>query len=331
MPTKIPTRHRSGFDFDCQATWDAKVQSIMPYCIHLSKLTEGRVRELIKWLKPLAIRVARQQKALNRTLVVGIAGAQGSGKTTISRLLKVLLSEVIDLPTVELSIDDLYYGRSERKRLSQEIHPLFRTRGVPGTHDVALGLRTLRALIENRSEVRLPRFDKANDEIIPRDEGPIHKGPCATILFEGWCVGARPQPLEALRQPFNALEREMDPDGVWRRFVNHRLATDYQELFSLLDFLVMLKVPDMACIRRWRGEQEEKLAERVRNEKGPASAIMNQAQLERFIQHYERLTSYMLCEMPSRADALYEIDDNHAIVEVRFTGPRIVEDRLSGS
>lgn len=318
MPTKNPTRHPSGFDFDCQAIWDAKAQSILPHCIRQLKLTESRIRELIEWLKPLAIRVARQQKVLARTLVVGISGAQGSGKTTISRLLKTLLSEVMDLPTVELSIDDIYYGRSERKRLSEEIHPLFQTRGVPGTHDVAFGLRTLRTLIGNQSEVRLPRFDKANDDIIPRDAGPIHKGPYATILFEGWCVGARPQPLEELEQPFNALEREMDRDGIWRRFVNHKLATDYQELFSLLDYLVMLKVPDMACIRRWRGDQEEKLAEKVQEEKGSASAIMNQAQLERFIQHYERLTSYMLHEMPSRADALYEIDDNHNIVAVRF-------------
>jgi D-glycerate 3-kinase len=318
MPTKNPTRHENSFDFDSPATWDAGVQRILPHCIRVSKLTEGSVRELIKWLKPLAIRVARQRRVLDRTLVVGIAGAQGSGKTTLSRLLKILLSEVMAMPTVELSIDDLYYSRSERKRLSEEIHSLFQTRGVPGTHDVTLGLRTLRALIDNRSEVRLPRFDKANDEIIPRDKGPIYRGVCSTILFEGWCVGARPQPLEELRQPFNALEREMDSNGIWRRFVNHKLETDYREIFSLLDYLVMLKVPDMECIRRWRGEQEKKLAEKVQNEKGSASAIMNQDQLERFIQHYERLTSHMLHEMPSRADALYEIDDNHNIVAVRF-------------
>lgn len=318
MPTKNPTRHEDGFDFDCPAISDARVQLILPHCIRVSNLAEGNVRELIKWLKPLTIRVTRQQRVLERTLVVGIAGAQGTGKTTISRLLKILLSELMATPTVELSIDDLYYSRSERKRLSEEIHPLFQTRGVPGTHDVKLGLRTLRSVIENRSEVRLPRFDKANDEIVPRDEGPIYRGPCSTILFEGWCVGAHPQPPEELRQPFNALEREMDPDGIWRRFVNHKLETDYRELFSLLDYLVMLKVPDMACIRRWRGEQEEKLAEKVREEKGSASAIMNPSQLERFIQHYERLTSHMLHEMPSRADALYEIDDNHNIVAARF-------------
>jgi D-glycerate 3-kinase len=246
--------------------------------------------------RPLAKRIAGESR---RPLVVGINGAQGSGKSTLCRFLEVLLAER-GLNAVTLALDDLYLGRAERIRLSAEDHPLFATRGVPGTHDVALGEEVFDALLAGHPAA-LPRFDKAIDDRAPgaiRAEPPVD-----VILFEGWCVGAVPQPSGALREPVNRLEAEDDGDGTWRREVNRRLATDYAELFGRIDLLVMLMVDGFEAVRANRLRQERKLAERNPG----ASAIMDDAALERFLMHYERLTRWMLEEMPARADVLIPI------------------------
>lgn len=246
--------------------------------------------------QPLADRIASEGK---RPLVVGINGAQGSGKTTLCRFLEELLYQR-RLRTVTLSLDDLYLMKAERLTLAQDEHPLFATRGVPGTHDVALGEAILDELRAGRTTT-LPRFDKAADDRAA--EGKIAEGPVDVILFEGWCVGAVPQPAAALRDPVNRLEADEDPDGSWRREVNRRLATDYAELFARIDLLVMLKVESFEAVRANRRLQEQKLAAR-----DPAgAALMDDTALDRFLMHYERLTRWMLQEMPTRADVLIPI------------------------
>ena len=246
--------------------------------------------------QPLADRIASEGK---RPLVVGINGAQGSGKTTLCRFLEELLYQR-RLRTMTLSLDDLYLTKAERLTLAQDEHPLFATRGVPGTHDVALGEAILDELRAGRTTT-LPRFDKAADDRAA--EGKIAEGPVDVILFEGWCVGAVPQPAAALRDPVNRLEADEDPDGSWRREVNRRLATDYAELFARIDLLVMLKVESFEAVRANRRLQEQKLAAR-----DPAgAALMDDTALDRFLMHYERLTRWMLQEMPTRADVLIPI------------------------
>ncbi len=242
--------------------------------------------------RPLSETIA--ERALDHAgtgpLVVGIAGAQGSGKSTLAKALEVLLVEHNQRAAV-LSLDDFYLTRAERLRAAEGHHPLFATRGVPGTHDVALGEAVLDALREGR-EVTLPRFDKAQDDRAPA--GPFLTTPVDVVLFEGWCVGAAPQPAAALRQPVNTLEAEEDRDGVWRREVNRRLATDYAEWFGRIDMLVFLKVAGWDAVRAGRARQEAKL--------GAGPAVMDAAALDRFLMHYERLTRWMLEEMPGRAD-----------------------------
>jgi len=246
--------------------------------------------------QPLADRIASEGK---RPLVVGINGAQGSGKTTLCRFLEELLYQR-RLRTMTLSLDDLYLTKAERLTLAQDEHPLFATRGVPGTHDVALGEAILDELRAGRTTT-LPRFDKAADDRAA--EGKIAEGPVDVILFEGWCVGAVPQPAAALRDPVNRLEADEDPDGSWRREVNRRLATDYAELFARIDLLVMLKVESFEAVRANRRLQEQKLAAR-----DPAgAALMDDTALDRFLMYYERLTRWMLQEMPARADVLIPI------------------------
>ena len=237
--------------------------------------------------------------ATKRRLLVGVNGAQGSGKSTLCRFLEVLLAES-GLKAVTIALDDLYLTHAERMAMAAGHHPLFATRGVPGTHGVALGERAIDDLAAGRA-ARVPRFDKSIDDRAP--EWRTIEPPVDVILFEGWCVGAAPQPAEALHEPLNALERDEDPDGAWRGEVNRRLATDYARLFERLDMLLMLRIADFGAIRAHRLLQEQKLARR--NPDG--AALMDEAALDRFVMHYERLTHWMLEEMPTRADLVIPI------------------------
>ena len=247
----------------------------------------------------LATRIAREA-ASRKPLVVGINGAQGTGKSTMASFLEVLLAKR-GLRAVTLSMDDIYLTRSERQQLASEIHPLFATRGVPGTHSPALAMDVIEHIVAGRG-FTLPRFDKARDDRL--EEGERITGPVDVLLFDGWCMGARPQDDAALAVPVNTLEAEEDADGTWRRLVNQWLANDYAELFGQIDLLVMLKVEDFDAVRRNRALQESKLRKR----RPDAPGLMDHAQLRRFQDHYERLTLHMLDEMPARADVLIEID-----------------------
>lgn len=261
--------------------------------------------------RPLADRIGDLWME-KRPLLIGINGAQGSGKSTLCRFLEVLMVEH-GLRTATLSLDDLYLGRFERQTLAWNEHPLFATRGVPGTHDVALGEAILEDLLSGRTAA-VPRFDKAADDraTVRRMVEP----PLDVVLFEGWCVGAVPQPAEALREPVNALEATEDPEGTWRREVNRRLATDYAELFARIDMLVMLRIEDFGAVRANRLLQERKLAASHPD----GTALMDEPALDRFLMHYERLTRWMLEEMPSRADVVIGIGADQRPVEKDLAG-----------
>src|SRR6185437_8649015 len=82
------------------------------------------------------------EESTDGPLVLGLCGAQGSGKSILARSLADRFASRGRRVAV-LSLDDLYLTKAERSRLAQEVHPLLGTRGVPGTHDVALGLQIL--------------------------------------------------------------------------------------------------------------------------------------------------------------------------------------------
>ena len=268
-------------------------------------------QEIANWL------LARNTPA-DRPLVVGLCGCQGSGKSTLAAFLKLLL-DCEKRSTAILSLDDLYLTKQQREKLAREIHPLLATRGVPGTHDVALGLKTLKRLCNagTRSRTPLPAFEKARDDRKPSKDWQVFKGRPHFILFEGWCVDARPQTPQALRKPVNRLERDSDPDGNWRAYVNDQLAGPYRGLFAPIDILLFMQAPSFDCVYKWRGLQEKKLRRSKRN-----SAVMNRQALENFIMHYERLTRWMLKEMPGRADILVPLNTDQTIQAVEFRSRR---------
>jgi len=272
--------------------------------IDSERLGAGFALEVERLHAPLAARIAAV--AMGPAFVVGICGPQGSGKSTTARVVAALL-EARGLKVAVLSLDDLYLPRADREVLARDVHPLLRTRGAPGTHDIALGLAVLDGLA-GEGETRLPRFDKASDDRAPVETWPRVTGPADVVLFEGWCVGARPEPPEALAAPVNLLERERDPDGVWRAHANAALAGPYRALFSRLDMLVLFTAPDFETVLAWRREQEAKLRRRLA-ETGQASAhAMDDDQVAVFVQHYERLTRHILREMPARADLVVALD-----------------------
>ena len=234
--------------------------------------------------------------------LIGISGAQGSGKSHHAHAFAHAHARV-----AHFSLDDVYLTRAERVKLAEAVHPLFATRGVPGTHDLPLALRTIERLrrADDSEETPLPRFDKARDDRMPEALWPRYVGRPDALLTEGWCLGATaidPQPA-----PLNALEAREDPNGHWRAAVGEALAR-YQPFFASFDAIVYLQAPSFEIVHRWRREQEEKMLGRVLTAEEDAA-------LDRFIQHYERITRSMLAG-GHRAGWIVRLDENRAVLGV---------------
>jgi D-glycerate 3-kinase len=249
-------------------------------------------------------RIAR----VHRPYVLGLSGLQGSGKSTLARVLKTQ-AEHRGWPTEVLSLDDFYYSRSEREALAQQVHPLLKTRGVPGTHEIELLLSVLTAL-PNASEkfpVTWPRFDKGRDTRMPPSRWPRATRPPRLVVMEGWALGLRPQLESALEEPVNELERIEDPDGRWRHWVNKQLRA-YQPLWRKLDALIVLQAPNWEVIREWRSETEKELLARG------APLAMDAAAMQRFLFHFERLSRHALATLSVLADTCVEYDTHHHVL-----------------
>ena len=264
---------------------------------------------------PIATMLAQRRKILGRPLLVGINGCQGSGKSTLADALVMLLENNHGLRATALSIDDFYLTRAEREQLAGKVHPLLRTRGVPGTHDIELTRNTLQALTSaGNAPAPVPRFDKAIDDRRPDSAWDSAERPQDIVILEGWCVGATPQNAGELIDPVNDLEKNEDRDGSWRHYVNECLEQDYQRLFSLFDVTMMLKAPAFDTVFRWRLEQEDKLRRMRHAEGADTSQLMTPEQIKRFIQHYQRITEHSLRYLPQRVNVLFELNEQRNIV-----------------
>lgn len=256
-------------------------------------------------LAPIEAFVRERLAAATAPLIVGLCGAQGSGKSTVAAALAERIPD-----TVVLSLDDLYLPKADRAQLARDVDPLLATRGVPGTHDIALGEAVLAALRAGKAAA-LPRFDKGADDRVPPHAWPQVAG-ARLVIFEGWCVGARAQPDTELTQPVNALERDEDADSIWRRYVNDTLRERYPPLFAL-DALILLAAPGFDVVRAWRTQQERQLAADIATGKRLGKA-MSDEDIARFIQFYQRLTQHILREMPERADLVVRLDADRKVI-----------------
>ena len=252
--------------------------------------------------------------------VLGINGAQGTGKSTVAALISGYLETVYKRRVAILSIDDLYLTRSERETLADEVHPMLAIRGVPGTHDVELGLSVINRLCaqQDGEKVAVPRFDKSVDDRCPPEDWGIVSGTVDLVILEGWCVGSRACDAHELELPVNALEAQRDADGHWRQWVNRKLASEYVELFAKLDSLLFLKAPDFESVYEWRLEQEHKLRD---SSPGQASGVMTDEQVLEF---YAETTAAKI-SFPTLRDNLVTLVSGKSVEELRSMGTRLAQ------
>ncbi|PCI58666.1 MAG: kinase [Gammaproteobacteria bacterium] len=267
-------------------------------------------------LKNIISQVTHKKKQpISSPVFVGINGCQGSGKSTLADYLATTLNHLSKpehkLSAIFFSLDDFYLSQIERQQLAKNIHPLFKTRGVPGTHNIELLAKTLAALTKNQGVVSIPVFDKVTDNPKPKRQWQRVTLPVDVVIIEGWCWGASSQTEQDLIAPINELERNFDSNGEWRSYVNQQLKQYYQPLYNYMELWVMLKAPSFACVKQWRLEQEVKQVKNKLNASNHQG--MNATEIEDFIQYFQRLTEYSLSELTNVIDFVFELDVNRAI------------------
>lgn len=296
------------------------MNSILTRFIEQFSLPPSYIVKAEKWFVPIAESLIKAHTSAKTPILIGINGCQGSGKSTLSALLTALLTEHYGKSCINISIDDFYYAKKKRLELSESVHPLFKTRGVPGTHNTALLLKIvseLKNLEKKHATVLLPRFDKSKDDLFPSEQWQSINSTVDIIILEGWCVGLQAQTEKELVSPINMLEQEFDSTGEWRTIVNDHLQNSYHQIFKLIDGLIFLKAPTFNAVYKWRCEQEHKLISTLTSSTLDLSQkhdeIMSDKQIERFIQYFERLTKHGLTSLPARSDIVISLNEKRDI------------------
>ena len=243
---------------------------------------------------------------------VGLAGGQGTGKTTTSSLIKIILSKYFKLNVFRISIDDFYKTRKERISLSKRVHPMLLTRGVPGTHDINMMLNFFKKSKSKKfNRLKLPTFNKAIDDRFNKKRWYDLKKRPDVIIFEGWCVGAKPETNNTLKKTINSMEKIKDQKQIWRKYVNDQLKTKYRKLYSQLNCLIYLKAKNFSLLQKWRLKQERKLW--IKSKKSLNTKIMSRDDVLTFMQSYQRVTQNMFKYMPKYASIIINLNSNHQI------------------
>ncbi len=253
------------------------------------------------WL-PLAINLAETRQELGRTPIQGILGGQGTGKTTLTKILSLLLQH-LGYTTATMSLDDLYKPYAERQKL-QATDPRLIWRGPPGTHDIHLGIEVLDLCLQKdrTGKILIPRFDKS----AYNGNGDRIKSEAITtadiVLFEGWFLGVRPlasRTFERKIEPINTSE-----DVQFAKDSNERLKA-YLPLWDKLDRLLVLYPQDYRLSKQWRKEAERQMI--ARGNQG-----MSDAEIDDFVDYFLRslhpnLFIKPLISNPNLVDLVVEI------------------------
>ncbi len=257
------------------------------------------------------------EKCKSKPYYIGLAGGQGTGKTTISSILKIILINYFKLNVFKISIDDFYKTRKDRINLSKRIHPMLLTRGVPGTHDIKMMLDFFKNSKKKKfKKMKLPLFDKSIDDRLPKKKWYEIKKRPDVIILEGWCVGAKAQTNQEIKKSMNSMEKTMDKQLKGRKFVNYNLQTSYKKLFKQLDTLLYLKASNFNQLRKWRLKQEKKLKIQTKNKKN--LKIMDKKDVISFMQTYQRITENMFKNVPKYASIVMNLNSSHQIKSVIY-------------
>ena len=277
---------------------------------------KNKDRMIKSFLIPVSFWIAKKVDK-KQPLIIGLAGGQGSGKTTVSSILTLILKKYFKLNVFKVSIDDFYKTRKDRKLLSKSKHPLLMTRGVPGTHDIDLILSFFKKIKEkNFKSLKIPTFNKAIDNRSPKILWYKIKSKPDVIIFEGWCVGARAQTTTQLKKSINSLEKVHDQSNKWRTYVNNHLKNKYKILFNQLDGLLYLKAKNFNLLREWRLKQERKLWVQTKNKKN--LKIMSSGDIINFMQTYQRITQQMFKDALKSSSIIMSLNSNHQIEKIKF-------------
>jgi D-glycerate 3-kinase len=272
---------------------------------------KNKERMIKSFLIPLCFWISKKADK-KRPYFVGLAGGQGTGKTTISSLIKIILIKYFKLKVFRISIDDFYKTRKERLSLSNRIHPMLLTRGVPGTHDIKMMLNFFRKVKSKKfKKLKLPTFNKAIDDRFKKKHWYSLNDKPDVIIFEGWCVGAKSEKNNSLKKTINSMEKAKDQKQIWRKYVNQQLKSEYKNLYSQLNCLIYLKAKNFSLLQKWRLKQERKLW--LNSKRKSNLKIMNKEDVINFMQTYQRITQNMFRYMPKYASIIFNLNSNHQI------------------
>ena len=281
----------------------------------LGKSKAEKIKSLKKIYIPIAFWIENKYKKKGETLILGFSGGQGSGKTTVTSILKIILKKFFKRRIHVSSIDNFYKTLEDRNKISNKIHPLLKTRGVPGTHDINLVKNFFNIIRKKKfKKIKLPKFEKAMDNRLEKKYWFNIKQKPEIVILEGWCVGARPQPNSLIKRPINILEKYEDKDLKWRKYVNEKLKKEYKKLFVMIDHLIFMKIPNFKVVFKWRLLQEKKLKKKSHSNK----KIMSYNEIKRFIMFYERITLQMMKDLSKSASVLMLLKKNHDIRKIVF-------------
>ena len=273
-----------------------------------------KIGKLNKFYLPLSEWIYSIYSKDFKTKIIGLSGGQGAGKSTITGILKLILKKKYGLNICVFSIDDFYKTKNERLRMSKKKHPLFITRGVPGTHDITLLNQTIRKLKQKKFRtVLIPKFDKSKDDRYRKNKWQKIKIKPDIIIFEGWCVGTTHQNNNELKRPLNLIEKKYDENLKWRKTVNNLIKKRYKNIFNKIDKLVFLKVPHFNYIIKWRWLQEQKMKLTTKSKK-----TMSKTEVKEFIMFYERLTKHMIKNYSKISDLTIFLDKKHRSKKMIF-------------
>ena len=272
---------------------------------------KNKERMIKFFLIPLCFWINKKAER-KRPYFVGLAGGQGTGKTTISSLIRIILTKYFKLNVFRISIDDFYKTRKERINLSKRVHSMLLTRGVPGTHDIDMMLNFFsKSKSKKFKRLKLPTFNKAIDDRFSKKRWYDLKKRPDVIIFEGWCVGAKAEKNINLKKTINLMEKAKDQKLIWRKYVNDQLKTKYKNLYSQLNCLIYLKAKNFSLLQKWRLKQERKL--RLKSEKNSNTKIMSKDDVLSFMQTYQRITQNMFKNTSKYASIILNLNSNHQI------------------